>query len=75
MKIERRVKTLTAQGRFQGIIVSLLPVVLGIILTMIKPSMMMPFLLSAKGIIAVVVMFLLITVGWLIIRKIIRIDV
>lgn len=75
MKIERRVKTLTAQGRFQGIIVSALPVVLGIILTMLKPQMMMPFLLSAKGIIAIIVMFALIIVGWLIIRKIIRIDV
>jgi tight adherence protein B len=75
MKIERRVKTLTAQGRFQGIIVSVLPIILGIILTMLKPSMMMPFLMSAKGIIAVVVMFALITFGWLIIRKIIRIDV
>lgn len=75
MKIERRVKTLTAQGRFQGIIVSILPVLLGIILTIIKPSMMMPFLLSTKGIIAIVVMFALITVGWLVIRKIIRIDV
>jgi flagellar biosynthetic protein FlhB len=75
MKIERRVKTLTAQGRFQGIIVSVLPIILGIILTMLKPSMMMPFLMSAKGIIAVVVIFALITFGWLIIRKIIRIDV
>ena len=75
MKIENRVKTLTAQGRFQGIIVSVLPVLLGIILTMLKPSMMMPFLMSTKGIIAVAVMFALITFGWLIIRKIIRIDV
>jgi tight adherence protein B len=75
MKIERRVKTLTAQGRFQGIIVSVLPIALGIILTILKPSMMMPFLMSAKGIISIVVMFALITIGWLIIRKIIRIDV
>ena len=75
MKIENRVKTLTAQGRFQGIIVSVLPVLLGIILPMLKPSMMMPFLMSTKGIIAVAVMFALITFGWLIIRKIIRIDV
>ncbi|MBO7167005.1 MAG: type II secretion system F family protein [Kiritimatiellae bacterium] len=75
MRIESRVKTLTAQGRFQGLIVSLLPVALGIILTAIKPSMMIPFFMSVKGMLAVGAMFALITIGWLIIRKIIKIDV
>ena len=74
-KIERKVKTLTAQGRMQGIIVSAMPVFLGLVMTVIKPKMMIPFLTSATGVLAVLAMMALITVGWLMIRKIIRIDV
>jgi len=44
MRIERRVRTLTAQGRMQGMVVSLMPIVLGGILTLMKPGLMLPFL-------------------------------
>ena len=74
-KIERKVKTLTAQGRFQGIAVSLMPFALGLILTIIKPGMMIDYFLSPPGVLSVLVMCALIFVGWLMIRKIIRIDV
>ncbi len=75
MKIERKVKTLTAQGRMQGVIVSLMPFVLGVIITISKPQLMIPFFCSLPGVIAIVVVLVLITVGWLMIRKIIKIDV
>lgn len=75
MKIERKVKTLTAQGRMQGIIVSAMPVFLGIVMLVLKPKMMIPFLCSIPGLISIVVMIALITVGWLLIRKIVKIDV
>lgn len=75
MRIERRVKTLTAQGRMQGIIVSLMPVFLGIVMTILKPEMMIPFFCSLTGLVCCVVAILLIIVGWLVIRKIITIDV
>ena len=75
MKIERKVKTLTAQGRLQGGIVSAMPIFLGFVMTLIKPNLMIPFLTSMTGILAVLVMCALIFVGWLMIRKIIRIDV
>ena len=75
MRIERKVKTLTAQGRFQGIIVSLMPIALGILMTLIKPEMMLPFFFSLAGVLAVLGMIVLITLGWMMIRKIIRIDV
>jgi tight adherence protein B len=74
-KIERKVRTLTAQGRMQGVIVSAMPVVLGGIMTAIKPSMMIPFFCSIPGLVAIVVVVALITVGWLLIRKIITIEV
>ena len=75
MRIERKVKSLTAQGRLQGIIVSAMPIFLGLIMTLIKPKMMIPFLTSATGVLSVLAMMALIAVGWLMIRKIIRIDV
>ena len=75
MRIERKVKTLTAQGRLQGIVVSAMPLFLGLIMTLIKPDLMIPFLTSMTGILAVLVMCALIFVGWLMIRKIIKIDV
>ena len=75
MKIERKVKTLTAQGRMQGMIVSALPVFLGLIMTLIKPNLMIPFLTSLTGILAILAMGVLIFVGWMMIRKIIKIDV
>ena len=75
MRIERKVKSLTAQGRLQGIIVSAMPLFLGLVMTLIKPKMMIPFLTSATGVLSVLAMMALITVGWLMIRKIIKIDV
>lgn len=75
MKIERKVKTLTAQGRMQGLIVSALPVLLGIAMLVLKPKMMIPFLTSWTGALCVGGTIVLITLGWLMIRKIIKIDV
>jgi tight adherence protein B len=75
MRIERKVKSLTAQGRLQGVIVSLMPVILGVVMTMIKPKTMIPFLTSYAGLVSLALMTGLIILGWLMIRKIIRIDV
>lgn len=75
MKIERKVKTLTAQGRMQGMVVSAMPFALGAVMVVLKPQMMIPFLCSFAGVVAMAVVVLLIAVGWLIIRKITKIDV
>ena len=75
MKIERKVKTLTAQGRMQGIIVSCMPLFLGVVMLLLKPEMMVPFLFSLTGLVCILVVIGLLTVGWLIIKKIITIDV
>ena len=75
MRIERRVKTLTAQGRMQGLIVSAMPFLLGIAMTALKPDMMIPFLTSLGGIGCIAVTIVLVGIGWMIIRKIIKIDV
>ena len=75
MRIERKVKSLTAQGRLQGIIVSLMPIFLGVIMAILRPGMMLPFLASMTGLLCVGGMVVLVAAGWLMIRKIIKIDV
>ena len=75
MRIERKVSSLTAQGRLQGIVVTLMPLFLGAVLTVIRPGLMLPFLSSSAGLLAVLGMAVLMALGWLMIRKIIKIDV
>lgn len=74
-RIERKVRTLTAQGRLQGVVVTLMPVFLGVIMTILKPRMMIPFLTSMTGVVSIAAMCTLIGLGWLMIRKIIKIDI
>ena len=75
MRIERRVRTLTAQGRMQGMIVTAMPFLRGIAMLVLKPEVMRPFLFSLRGAVCVALVLVLVTVGWLFIRKIIRIEV
>lgn len=74
-RIESRVRALTAQGRMQGIVVSLMPLLLGLILTAMKPGMMLPFFTSTAGMVSVGAMIALEIAGWILIKKIITIDV
>ena len=75
MRIERRVQTMTAQGRLQGVIVASMPAVLGAAMTFLKPGLMLPFFKSVNGMIAVGATVLLIAGGWFFISRIIKIDV
>ena len=75
MRVRRKIRSLTAQGRLQGVVVSLMPAFLCLVMTLVRPDMMLPFLTSAAGLAAVVVMTALIAAGWLMIRKIINIDI
>ncbi len=74
-KIERKVKTLTAQGRLQGLLVSVMPLLLGVAMVILKPNMMIPFLCSFVGVMSVLAVIVLIVIGWLLIHKITKIDV
>ena len=75
IRIENRIQTLTAQGRLQGIIVSIMPVIIGVALMVVDPEMTGPFLTSPIGFFVIMAIVVLITLGALVIRKIIRIDV
>ena len=65
MRIERRVQTLTAQGRLQGIIVACMPALLGTAMTFIKPGLMIPFFKSVNGMAAIGLTVLFVLLFWL----------
>lgn len=75
MRIENRIRTLTSQGKLQGIVVGAMPIIIGIVLTLLDPELMIPFFNSMTGVIIIGSIIFLVTCGGLIIRKIIRIDV
>lgn len=75
MRIELRIRTLTAQGRLQGVIVGAMPLILGLALFFLDRDMTLAFVRSGFGIAILVVVAILETIGALVIRKIIRIDV
>lgn len=75
MRIENRIRTLTAQGRLQGIIVGLMPIVIGFAFMVVDPEMMRPFLHSTLGMAIMGAVAVLIAMGGFVIRKIIAIDV
>jgi len=75
MRIELRIKTLTAQGRLQGIVAACMPAIMGGILLLMKPELMLPFLHSTVGVMVIAIVILLIIAGWLVIKKIIDIDI
>ena len=74
-RVENRIRTLTAQGRMQGIVLGMLPIALAFVLVLIKPDMMRPFLRSATGIAVVLSCSAMLFAGALWIRKIIKIDI
>ena len=75
IRIETRIRTLTAQGRLQGIIVGLMPLVIGLILSVLQPSLFKPFVTSLPGIVTLGAVAALLVAGGVTIRKIVTIDV
>jgi len=75
MRIEQRVRSLTAQGRLQGIVVGSVPVLLLLAMTMIDPNMMMTFFHSRAGLGLLALAAMLEIGGALLIRKVMRIEV
>ena len=75
MRVERRIRTLTAQGRLQGIVVGAMPFLLAAAMSLLDARMMTSFFHSTMGVTICVAVLLLVGFGGLLIRKIVRIDV
>jgi len=74
-RIEGKIKSMTAMGRLQGIVVGLIPVFLLGAMTMLDPGMMMSFFTNLMGIAILLLVGVLLTVGFLVIQKIVTIEV
>ncbi|SDQ23153.1 type II secretion system F family protein [Virgibacillus salinus] len=74
-KIENQIKTLTAQGRLSGIVISLLPVVLGFIIYLMNPEYITTLFVNPIGRLMLVAALIGGIIGFFLIRKITTIEV
>jgi len=74
-RLKRQIKTHTAQGRLTGLVLTLLPVVLGCALYFVNPHMMSMLWTKPMGVKMLYAASGMIVVGGLIIRKIVNMDV
>ena len=74
-RVRSKILTLSAQGRLQGIIMIFIPWFLAGILAMLDPGMMRPMFTTTTGQIMLVIIGILELLGWLVIRRLVAIDV
>jgi len=75
VRIKGEINTLTAQGRVSGYLVAFLPIGLGAVLNIINPAFMQPLFTQTIGRILIGVGVVMMTIGFLAIRKITDIKV
>ena len=75
LRIAQHVKSLTAQGRLQGLIIGAMPFLLAAGLAIFKPKLMLPFICSLPGALTLLAVCALVASGGWMIRKIVTIDV
>ena len=74
-KLKREIRTRTAQGRLTGWVLSFLPLVVGILLYFVNPKMMSVLWTRDIGIKLIYGAVIMTTIGTLIIRKIVNMEV
>jgi len=74
-RIQGRIETLTAQGKMQGAIVSALPVALGLILYLLAPDMISLLFTTQIGKLLLGMFVFLEVSGWILIKRIVTINV
>ena len=74
-RLDGKIDALTSQGRLQGAIVSALPLVIGLSFGRLRPDLMEPMFEGAYGYGLVAAVIVLEAIGFLLIRRIVAIDV
>lgn len=75
LALEERIRALTAQGRMQGVIMGLLPLLLAIVLGYMEPQAMSALLFEPLGWMTLAIVIALEAVGFFMIRRIVSIRV
>jgi tight adherence protein B len=74
-KIHRQISTLTAQGRLSGIVVGLLPIILGFVIYLIQPSYIGTLFHNPIGLALLIAGIISGIIGFIMIKKITTIEV
>jgi len=74
-RVRSKIVTLSSQGRLQGIIMIFIPWFLALVVSMLDPGMIRPMFTTSTGQLMLVVIIILEGLGWLVIRRIVAIDV
>jgi len=74
-EMEGKINSLTAQGKMQGLIMTLLPVFLLVILANMEPESMAPMFNTLAGWATLAVIAVMEVIGYFAIQKIVTIDV
>ena len=75
LQMEGKIRSLTAQGKLQGLVMAALPIVIGLALTHMEPKAMSYMFTTWYGWLIMAVIATMDMVGYFIIRKIVSIDV
>ncbi|MDP4085042.1 MAG: type II secretion system F family protein [Bacillota bacterium] len=74
-KIHRQISTLTAQGRLSGIVVGLLPIILGFVIYLMQPKYISTLFTNPIGITMLIASIISGIIGFIMIKKITTIEV
>ena len=75
IRMRREVQTLTAQGRMSGWVLAALPFVLAAFINIVSPNYLEPLFKETIGQIAIVIAIIMVIIGFLVIKRIVNIDV
>ncbi|MDA8335973.1 MAG: type II secretion system F family protein [Peptococcaceae bacterium] len=74
IKLKRNIKTLTAQGRLSGAIISVLPLAIGLIIFLVDPPYIEELFTNKAGLLMLAASALMMTFGILVIRSILEVK-
>lgn len=74
-KIEKKIQAMTAQGLMQGVIVTAIPFVLGLVFFLMDPEFITPMFNTTLGLVLLFVMLGLQIIGGIVIKKVVTIKV
>ncbi len=74
-KVEKKIEALTAQGLMQGMIITCMPFVLGVVFYFIDPVFVKPMFTTTLGLVLIGVMLVMQILGGIMIKKIVTIKV
>ena len=75
IRMRREIHTLTSQGRISGYVLGVLPFALGAFISVVNPGYIEPLFTERLGQIAIGIAVVMVLIGFIIIQRIVNIDV